>query len=88
MLYYPQLSTASYPIPSQQANHYADGIEPTVVRDNIRMNDPGAATVRWRLQYSNLTDDEWTSIDNCSKARGKTCNVHISRSYRQSADVD
>ncbi len=27
------------------------------------MTDPGAALVRWQLQYSNLTDNEWSSIE-------------------------
>jgi len=31
--------------------------------DNIRMSDPGAATVRWQLQYLGLTDGERSSIE-------------------------
>jgi hypothetical protein len=31
--------------------------------DTIRMSDPGANSVNWRLQYSNLSDAEWTSLE-------------------------
>ena len=69
MLYYPQLSTgviSQFPVNRRTttrtvSNQLSSG-------DNIRMSDPGAATVRWQLQYSNLTDDEWTSIEQLFEA--------------------
>jgi hypothetical protein len=29
---------------------------------NIRMADPGAASIRWQLRYTNLSDAEWSTI--------------------------
>ena len=32
------------------------------------MSDPGSAVVGWQLQYSNLTDDEWSSLEQLFEA--------------------
>jgi hypothetical protein len=69
MLYYPQLSSgvvSQYPINRRTTlrtitNTLASG-------DNIRMSDPGSAVVGWQLQYSNLTDAEWTSLEQLFEA--------------------
>lgn len=64
MNYYPQLTTGAVTqFPVRRAvdirtvsNQLADGL-------TIRMNDPGAQKVRWRLRYANLTDGERTSLE-------------------------
>lgn len=64
MLYYPQLTTGAvsqFPVTRRAvtrtvSNQLTSG-------DSIRMSDPNAATIRWQLQYSNLTDDEWASLE-------------------------
>lgn len=64
MLYYPQLSSGSiaqFPISRRTVTR-------TVTNDllggeTIRMADPGATLVQWQLQYFNLSDDEWSSIE-------------------------
>jgi len=64
MLYYPQLSSGSvcqFPLTRRTAirtltNDLLGG-------DGVRMADSGAGLVRWQLRYSNLTDGEWSSIE-------------------------
>jgi len=64
MLYYPQLSSGSigqFPITRRTVtrtftNDLVDG-------NTIRMADSGAEQVQWQLQYSGLTDTEWSSIE-------------------------
>ena len=64
MLVYPQLSTgciAQFPIERRQSqrtflNETADGRQ-------IRVADPDAATVRWAMKYTGLTDVEKQSIE-------------------------
>jgi hypothetical protein len=64
MLYYPQLSTgvvSQFPINRRTTLRT---ITNTLLSgDSIRMSDPGSAVVGWQLQYSNLTDDEWSSLE-------------------------
>jgi hypothetical protein len=64
MLYYPQLSTGAvsqFPIVRQTAMRTVSNMLPS--GDTIRMSDPGANAMSWRLQYSNLSDAEWTSLE-------------------------
>jgi hypothetical protein len=64
MLYYPQLSTGAvsqFPIARQTALRTVSNMLPS--GHTIRMSDPGANAVSWRLQYSNLSDAEWTSME-------------------------
>ena|ERR1700680_729923 len=64
MLYYPQLSSGSvcqFPLTRRTAtrtltNDLLDG-------NSVRMADSSAGLVRWQLRYSNLTDHEWSSIE-------------------------
>jgi len=64
MLYYPQLpngSVCQFPVSRQSttrtvSNQLTNG-------DTIRMSDPNAAVIRWQLQYTGLTDAEWSSIE-------------------------
>ena len=63
MLYYPQLATGSvsqYPIGRAMELRTISNQMPG--GDSIRAADPGAAVVRWQLEYGDLTDAEWTSI--------------------------
>jgi hypothetical protein len=69
LLYYPQLTSGSvsqFPITRRLAMR-------TIVNqlpggDNIRVSDPGAATVRWQLQYKNLTNDEFAAMEQLFEA--------------------
>lgn len=64
MLYYPQLSTGSisqFPIARRTVTRTVTN--EMLGGDTIRMGDPNAALVQWQLQYSNLTDDEWSAIE-------------------------
>jgi hypothetical protein len=69
MLYFPQLSSgvvAQFPVNRRAAtrtvtNQLLSGY-------NIRMSDPGAATVSWQLQYSDLTDAEFASLEQLFEA--------------------
>jgi hypothetical protein len=69
MLYYPQLSTgviSQFPISRSTTIRTISNSLPS--GDSIRMSDPGAAAVGWQLQYSNLTDAEWSSLETLFKA--------------------
>ncbi len=69
MLYYPQLSTGAvsqFPITRRTNIPTISNVLPS--GDSIRMSDPGGAAVRWQLQYSSLTDDEWTPIEQLFEA--------------------
>jgi hypothetical protein len=64
MLYFPQLSTGAVsqlPISRQTVLRTVSNMLPS--GDTIRMSDPGANAVNWSLQYSNLSDAEWTSME-------------------------
>src|SRR5579872_7404036 len=64
MLYYPQLSTGSacqFPFARRT---YARTVSNDLLGGaSIRTSDPGAELFRWQLQYSGLTDTEWSSIE-------------------------
>ena len=69
MLYYPQLSTgvvSQFPISRRTTMRTISNSLPS--GDSIRMSDPSAAVVGWQLQYSNLTDDEWSSLETLFEA--------------------
>jgi hypothetical protein len=69
MLYYPQLSSgvvSQYPINRRTTLRTITNTLPS--GDSIRMSDPGSAVVGWQLQYSNLTDAEWTSLEQLFEA--------------------
>jgi hypothetical protein len=63
MLYYPQLTTGSLSqFPVSRAMQLRTITNQMLGGDGIRAADGGAAVVRWQLEYSGLTDAEWTSI--------------------------
>src|ERR1700682_2104067 len=69
MLYYPQLASGALcqlPIKTRTRLRTVSNELPS--GDNIRMTDPGIATVRWRLQYAGLTDGERSSIEQLFEA--------------------
>src|SRR5258708_40136216 len=69
MLYYPQLSTGAvsqFPMTRRTPVPSISNLLPS--GDTIRMSDPGAAVVRWRLRYSNLADEEWAPLDQLFEA--------------------
>jgi|SRR5579871_318033 len=64
MLYYPQLSTGAvsqFPTVRQTSLRTVSNLLPS--GDTIRMSDSGAGKVNWRLEYSNLSDAEWASLE-------------------------
>src|SRR5260370_35923095 len=64
MLHYPQLTSGSvcqFPVKRRTTLRTVSNELPG--GDNIRMSDPGAASVRWQLQYLGLTDGERSSIE-------------------------
>ncbi len=64
MLYYPQLSTGVVSqFPVNRRTTLRTITNTLLSGDSIRMSDPGSAVVSWQLQYSNLTDDEWSSLE-------------------------
>jgi hypothetical protein len=69
VLYYPQLTSGAVsqlPVTHRTSirtlsNELAGG-------NTIRMGDPNAGVVRWQLQYSNITDAEWATIEQLFEA--------------------
>ena len=69
MLFYPQLTSGAVsqlPVTHRTSirtlsNKLAGG-------NTIRMGDPSAGVVRWQLQYSNVTDAEWATIEQLFEA--------------------
>ena len=69
MLYYPQLTSGSicqFPIGWQATTRTISNELPS--GETIRMSDPGARSIQWRLQYSSLTDNEQASIEQLFEA--------------------
>jgi len=69
MLYYPQLTSGAvcqFPVTRQTAMQTISN--DLLSGDSIRMSDPGAAIVRWQLQYSTLIDNEWLAIEQLFEA--------------------
>jgi hypothetical protein len=64
MLYYPQLTSGAVSqLPVTHRTTVRTVINEMAGGDRLRMSDPGAAAIRWQLQYSNVTDAEWAAID-------------------------
>src|SRR5258706_5644199 len=69
MLHFPQLTSGSvcqFPVKRRTTLRTVSNELPS--GDNIRMSDPGAAHVRWQLQYLGLTDGERSSIEQVFEA--------------------
>lgn len=69
MLYYPQLSTgvvAQFPVNRSATTRAVTN--QLLSGDSIRMSDPGAAAIGWQLQYLNLTDAEFASLEQLFEA--------------------
>ncbi len=69
MLYYPQLTSGApcqFPVKTRTRLRTVSNEIPG--GGNIRMSDPGAAAVRWQLQYVGLTDGERSSIEQLFEA--------------------
>ena len=64
MFYYPQLATgSSSQFPVSRTLQLRTIVNQILGGDNIRAADIGAGVVQWQLQYTALTDAEWSSID-------------------------
>lgn len=64
MLYYPQLQSGSvcqFPVRRTSTTRTIANV--MLGGDCIRTADPLATAVRWQLQYKNLTNDEWSVIE-------------------------
>jgi hypothetical protein len=69
MLYYPQLTTGAVSQFPVTRNTYMRTVSNQLPSGyTIRMADTGAQKVRWRLQYSSLTDSEISSIESLFEA--------------------
>jgi hypothetical protein len=69
MLYYPQLASGSAcQLPVSRTTMTRTLSNQLHGGDSIRMNDIAAGIVRWRLQYKNLADTEWSSIQELFEA--------------------
>ena len=69
MLYYPQLTSGAVtqlPIERRADTRTVSNL--LLSGDSIRMSDPSGAMVRWKLQYSSLTDAEWSSLEQLFEA--------------------
>jgi hypothetical protein len=64
MHHYPQLTSGSIcQLPVSQRTSIRTVSNELAGGDTIRMADPGDQVMRWQLQYSGLTDAEWSSIE-------------------------
>jgi hypothetical protein len=69
MLYYPQLSSGAVSqLPVTQRTSIRTVANEMLGGDTLRTADPNDDIVRWQLQYSGLTDTEWTSIEQLFEA--------------------
>lgn len=69
MLYYPQLTSGAVcQLPVSQRTSIRTVSNELAGGDSIRMADPNDGVVRWQLQYSNLTDAEWSAIEQLFEA--------------------
>lgn len=78
MLYYPQLSSGSiaqFPVSRRAVTRTVTN--ELLSGDTIRMADPDAGLVQWQLQYSNLSDDEWSSIEQLFEAAEGQLNTFV-----------
>ena len=64
MLYYPQLTSGAVSqLPVTHRTSIRTLSNELEGGNRIRMGDPSAGVVRWQLQYSNITDGEWATIE-------------------------
>ena len=64
MLYYPQLTSGAVSqLPVTHRTSIRTLSNELEGGNTIRMGDPSAGVVRWQLQYSNITDGEWATIE-------------------------
>lgn len=69
MLYYPQLSSGSIgQFPMRRRSQMRTVSNETLSGDTIRTADTGSQTVRWELQYKQLTNEEWSAIEQLFEA--------------------
>ncbi|HYL37172.1 MAG TPA: hypothetical protein VEV17_14745 [Bryobacteraceae bacterium] len=69
MLYYPQLTTGSVcQFPVSREVKMRTVTNDLFGGDTIRMADTGCAAVRWQLRYKNLTDGEWSALEQLFEA--------------------
>lgn len=69
MLYYPQLTSGAVSqLPVTHRTNIRTVSNELAGGDTIRMADSSSGTIRWQLQYSNVTDAEWLSIDQLFEA--------------------
>ena len=69
MLYYPQLATGSLAqFPVRRWMELRTLTNEILGGDTIRAQDAGSGTVHWELQYTGLSDAEWSSIDQLFQA--------------------
>ena len=78
MLYYPQLSSGSiaqFPVTRRAVTRTVTN--ELLGGDTIRMADSGADLVHWQLQYSSLSDDEWSSLEQLFEAAEGQLNTFV-----------
>ena len=64
MLYYPQLTSGAVcQLPATHRTSIRTLTNELTGGDIVRMGDPNDRTIRWQLRYSNVTDAEWSSIE-------------------------
>lgn len=69
MLYYPQLTSGAVSqLPVTHRTSIRTVSNEVESGNTIRMGDPSAGSIRWQLQYSNVTDAEWASIEQLFEA--------------------
>ena len=69
MLYYPQLTSGAVcQLPVTYRTSIRTVTNELLGGDTLRMGDPNDGIVRWQLRYSNLTDTEWSSIEQLFEA--------------------
>ena len=69
MLYYPQLTSGAVcQLPVTQLTSIRTISNELAGGDTIAMADPNDGIMRWQLQYSGLTDAEWSSIEQLFEA--------------------
>lgn len=69
MLYYPQLTTGAVcQFPVSRRTRTRTITNELLGGDSIRMADAAAGSVGWQLQYTSLSDAEWSSIEHLFEA--------------------
>jgi len=69
MLYYPQFSGGSISqFPFARRTNVRTVTNESLDGSSVRVSDAGAGLVRWQLRYANLTDQEWSLIEQLFEA--------------------